>query len=692
MPNQLNLESKRHPNVPSEAIAHTMTNLLTNLCCPTCGSSDLGMGSSPDGPITCGGCTATFSLSYGLPNFSHNHQYYWGELERETFKHILAASSTVQDSLSQLLRGKNAGIREYLLHYALDRRRAGWKYLLPLAEGGRVLDFGCGWGALALSLSPHFAQAWVSDVIPERVAVAVRRLREQGCESAAGVVCSGWPRLPFPDEFFDQVVINGVLEWMPTSIQGCSPKEVHRRFLCEVARVLKPTGVLYIGVENRYGYRYFQGQREEHTKLRFVSLLPRFLGRLYHRLMGQGAYRTYTYGRRQFISLLADAGYKHRAFWWPYPDYREFDRMVCLDDRLQIGNAFSPSSPRGRIAHAVLKHPLVISTFARSFGIMCRRQSGIPEAFHQRVLRESLGDGRSLKMLSYRISPSDNVLVRFRQDVPGIADGLLVLPMTPTANARLRLALENRRQVIKSLPDCRAAESTWCPQPLAAGVCAGVNFCIDQYVPGISADRLAFSDALGPLLGLAAKLHSCRCARRHVVPATFLTNDSIDRFLAAAAIDLEGARLIRSVLQTQCSILTSHVHGDFHAGNVIVRADGKGLYLKDWDLYRSQFLPVYDVLSLLTIEKYNRVGSWPAAYGQAADHVQSAQSAEWREYAKALDIDRADILIALLVFPIMQFDNLTSLNVNDGKCISDDIATRLTAIAGEAVASMGGTP
>lgn len=83
--------------------------------------------------------------------------------------------------------------------------------------------------------------------------------------------------LPFPDESFDIVLTNHVIEHV-----GSQDEQIAH--LKELARVLKKTGVGYLAVPNRWMLV------EPHYKLIFLSWLPRTIRTPYLRLMGKGSF------------------------------------------------------------------------------------------------------------------------------------------------------------------------------------------------------------------------------------------------------------------------------------------------------------------------------------------------------------------------------------------------------------------
>ena len=101
---------------------------------------------------------------------------------------------------------------------------------LDLATAPKVLDIGAGQGALSARLSQSGARVSACDVVPEQFDVP-------GVEFRA-VTSDG--RLPFDDASFEAALAIEVLE----HIDG------HDRFFAEVARVLRPGGIVMFTTPN----------------------------------------------------------------------------------------------------------------------------------------------------------------------------------------------------------------------------------------------------------------------------------------------------------------------------------------------------------------------------------------------------------------------------------------------------------
>jgi hypothetical protein len=136
-------------------------------------------------------------------------------------------------------------------------------------------------------------------------------------------------RLPLGSGTCDLALLIGVLEW--TGFGHDDPASSQEAVLAEASRVLKWGGTLLIGIENRYGAHYLLGGREEHTSLRFSSLLPRTVANAYCRLLQGRKMTTYTYSRRALVRLVRRAGLEPRIG-IALPTYSEPQLSFDLED------------------------------------------------------------------------------------------------------------------------------------------------------------------------------------------------------------------------------------------------------------------------------------------------------------------------------------------------------------------------
>ncbi len=120
---------------------------------------------------------------------------------------------------------------------------------------GRVLDFGCGIGDF-LRFRPGTTGV---DINPHNVGFC----RDRGLD--ARLIEDG--HIPFPDRSFDAAVMDNVLEHIPeSSVDGV---------MRELLRVLRPGGLLLIGVPGEKGYAADDDHRCFYAEGDLVALLGR---------------------------------------------------------------------------------------------------------------------------------------------------------------------------------------------------------------------------------------------------------------------------------------------------------------------------------------------------------------------------------------------------------------------------------
>ena len=227
--------------------------------------------------------------------------------------------------------------------------RADWKFLLNIDSGSRVLDFGSGLGAIGISLAREGASVIALDKTLESLKFIKIRSTQEGFNNIIPI-CYDGKRLPFPDEYFDLIVLNGVLEWIVSGQTYCTQESSKRNnkdcqeethihqnkqleFLKECSRVLNNDGCVYIGIENRIAIKYFLTVPEDHMGIRFISLLPRYLADKICIMKTGRPYLARTYTKMGYKTLLNKTGFKKALYYMPIPDYRIFDNLVPSDNR-----------------------------------------------------------------------------------------------------------------------------------------------------------------------------------------------------------------------------------------------------------------------------------------------------------------------------------------------------------------------
>jgi SAM-dependent methyltransferase len=372
----------------------------------------------------CKKCGNLYTLETGYVDFVQDPNFYAGEVSKMDMQNLLRNIDLVgyNDALSSFFE-----VYPALRNYIVDHRRADWIAHCISRNNERCLDIGSGLGNISETLSHIYHEMYSLEAVKERIEFQRRRFENSGRTNIT-LVRGNALELPFPDDYFDLVVCNGVLEWIGMLNKKVCPRQAQISFINEVKRVLNNKGCLYIGIENRFGIQYLLGQRD-HSGLKFTSIIPRRLADILVRKFGpeggiygganlsskQGTeygkehtskkplkkdrgYHTFTYSLRGYHSLLKQAGFSSFKSYWVFPSYQVPSFSGKLGDSIAIKGFLhftrSINLPRFKMAIPILekvdKHILSFFTslLIPSFLFYCYKEN-IPESFEEILTKNS---------------------------------------------------------------------------------------------------------------------------------------------------------------------------------------------------------------------------------------------------------------------------------------------------------------
>ena len=524
---------------------------------------------------------------------------------------MLAQAKGWSVGLRHMMEDENQTARQARRRIVDDDTRAGWLFLLDLPEDGAVLDLGCGLGALSIQLSRFYSRVVACDLTPERIQFLKIRAEQEGRTNIDYVCAGDTPRLPFPSASFDAVILNGVLEWVPESRDG-DPREIHQAFLAEIHRILKPTGQLYLAIENRIGYEYFLGKPDNHSNLLFGSLLPRPLANQYSLARRGRPYRTYTYGIGGYRRLLSDAGLAFQHFYSTVPDYRHIEQMVDLTDRSQMGIDLPIHRGQSPTSMRLLKSSLY-RYFAPSYGIVAgttlrRRFIDDLIAHVDQSLAASESRGKSM-VKHYLLSQKGMLICPMTNATTG---AVLRVPLTDVALKHARRNAEGTMALHDAVGVSDVVRHR-IPRPLIAGKYRQVHYFVETLLPGSGADKLENHSAVARVVNAAAdfvlELHQAttktaglfapndyeRLVGQHINAVRALAHSTKHE----AVLDDLAAYFLDAFTSPHPLPLVSRI-GDLGLSNVLVDPlTGSLTGIIDWDRTEERALPFLDIAHLL---------------------------------------------------------------------------------------------
>lgn len=223
----------------------------------------------------------------------------------------------------------------WALKYHLSNERSNLLDWYQFSPGARVLEVGAGCGAITEAIVKNDVHV-VANELSERRAT-INALRNKGNDNLEIVV--GNLQDYRPKDKFDYVVCVGVLEYAGTFIHTDSP---YKDFLKLLNGFLKEDGVLLLAIENKLGFKYLAGAKEDHTRRYFdgINNYPQELA-------------VKTFGKIELTNILTDSGFLNSYFYYPYPDYKL--PQVVFSDNYLPGN--ETLFPKGRLPSPTYDQP-----------------------------------------------------------------------------------------------------------------------------------------------------------------------------------------------------------------------------------------------------------------------------------------------------------------------------------------------
>jgi SAM-dependent methyltransferase len=279
----------------------------------------------------------------GLDKFSYSD----GESQEEVLRGVLRKADDLGSDSYELERH----IRDWVTEYHLSRKRSQLLRGFTFRRSDRVLEVGCGCGAITRYLGEAFDDVVAIEGSPARATLARMRTRDQPNVS---VLCAPFQDVAFSCRF-DLIFCIGVLEYSKLFVGGTDPWDCVLRLL---AGLLAPGGAVVLAIENQFGLKYIASSTEEHNHIMFDGLegYPR-----------QDLHRTFGY--KELRERLA----RHLGptrFYFPYPDYKLPSCILSEEAfrRLNVAEMIGNYAPRdySRARTPVFDQRLVLRELARN--------------------------------------------------------------------------------------------------------------------------------------------------------------------------------------------------------------------------------------------------------------------------------------------------------------------------------------
>ncbi|HVO60882.1 MAG TPA: glycosyltransferase [Terriglobales bacterium] len=195
-------------------------------------------------------------------------------------------------------------ITDWPSEYHFSRSRHCLVRPLGITAGDKVLELGCGCGAVTRFLGETGAEVVAVEASLLRARIAAERCRDLG---NVRIIVDNLTKF-HTDQQFDYVLFIGVLEYAAVFSDGANPFVDQLR---SAAQLLARGGRVVVAIENQLGLKYLNGCSEDHVGIPFFGVQD---------LYAKNSVRTF--GRQQLKTKLTAAGLPHLRFYYPFPDYK----------------------------------------------------------------------------------------------------------------------------------------------------------------------------------------------------------------------------------------------------------------------------------------------------------------------------------------------------------------------------------
>jgi SAM-dependent methyltransferase len=171
-------------------------------------------------------------------------------------------------------------------------------------KDSKVLEIGAGCGAITEELVRN--EVGVTALEPSHKKTLINAHRNHSAKnlSLVGGSLAGYK----PSQKFDYIVCVGGLGYVQSFFDSQTP---YHDVLSAIKNSLANGGKLLLAIDNRLGFKYWAGAREDHT------------GRFFE---GHNGYPSNTgmetFGKKELTNLVLSAGFSETRFFYPYPDYK----------------------------------------------------------------------------------------------------------------------------------------------------------------------------------------------------------------------------------------------------------------------------------------------------------------------------------------------------------------------------------
>ena len=145
----------------------------------------------------------------------------------------------------------------------------------------RCLEIKSELGNISEILSNIFMHVYSIEFNDEYAELQKRRFNRNNCNNVSVTQCD-LLKLPFPDNFFDMILCNGVLDNITTFVQKYGSSEAQEKLVLELKRVINDDGCIIFGVQNKHGFKIKENSNKKDNKILSKHRISKYRSILEH--------------------------------------------------------------------------------------------------------------------------------------------------------------------------------------------------------------------------------------------------------------------------------------------------------------------------------------------------------------------------------------------------------------------------
>jgi 2-polyprenyl-3-methyl-5-hydroxy-6-metoxy-1,4-benzoquinol methylase len=224
-----------------------------------------------------------------------------GVESEQYLRKVLSESSDLSSNSYEL----ETHIKDWNSEYHLSRKRAQLLKGFTYEKSRKVLEVGCGCGAITRFLGETFDSVTAIEGSLARAGIA--RMRTKDLDNVS-IVCAPFQEISFKEKF-DIIFCIGVFEYSNMFVNADDPYDHILKYFNEI---LNPGGEVVIAIENQFGLKYFSSSTEDHSAVMFDGIEG------YTRFANKNAK---TFGYNELTARLK-RHFNSVDYYFPFPDYK----------------------------------------------------------------------------------------------------------------------------------------------------------------------------------------------------------------------------------------------------------------------------------------------------------------------------------------------------------------------------------